>query len=85
MKTGLIKVVFCASLVCFLIGLVGMEEAEAVVAAPVEHILRQADGTEFPARQWGDEWSHGWETEDGHTVIRDKVTGNWVYARTDGK
>ncbi|GMT46693.1 MAG: hypothetical protein IEMM0007_0259 [bacterium] len=84
MKTGITGVVFCAVMVCCIIALWGVE-AGAVVAAPVEHILRQADGTEFPARQWGDEWSHGWETEDEHTVIRDKVTGNWTYARTDGK
>ncbi len=85
MRTELIRVVFCVSLLCFFIGLLGMEEAGAVVAAPVAQMLRQADGTEFPARQWGDEWSHGWETEDGYTVIRDKVTGNWIYATTDAK
>jgi len=85
MRTGLIRVVFCVFQVCFLIGLLWMEESGAVVAAPVEQILRQGDGTEFPARQWGDKWSHGWETLEGYTIIRDKVTGNWIYAMTDGK
>ncbi|VAX32164.1 hypothetical protein MNBD_NITROSPIRAE03-879, partial [hydrothermal vent metagenome] len=42
MKTGITGVVFCAVMVCFITGLCGVEEAEAVVAAPVEHILRQA-------------------------------------------
>ncbi|MEC4684935.1 MAG: M6 family metalloprotease domain-containing protein [Nitrospirota bacterium] len=85
MRAGLVSIVVCVFQVCFLIGLMWMEKAEAVVAAPVEQILRQADGSEFPARQWGDKWSHGWETLDGYTVIRDKVTGNWIYATTDGK
>ena len=85
MRTGLIRVVFCVFQVCFLIGLLWMEEAGAVVAAPVEQTLRQTDGSEFPARQWGDKWSHGWETAEGYTVIRDKVTGNWTYAVTDGR
>ncbi|VAX32635.1 hypothetical protein MNBD_NITROSPIRAE02-384 [hydrothermal vent metagenome] len=85
MRAGLIRVVFCVFQVFFLIGLLWMEEAGAVVAAPVEQILRQADGTEFPARQWGDKWSHGWETAEGYTVVRDKVTGNWTYALTDGR
>ncbi len=85
MRAGLIRVVFCVFQICFFVGLLWMEEAEAVVAAPVEQILRQADGSEFPARQWGDKWLHGWETLDGYTVIRDRVAGNWMYAVTDGK
>ncbi|RMF90565.1 MAG: M6 family metalloprotease domain-containing protein [Nitrospinota bacterium] len=52
-------------------------------AAPVIHTLRQADGTTFAARQWGDERQHGWETLDGYTIIFNTATGNWHYATLD--
>jgi hypothetical protein len=44
------------------------------------HFLKQSDGTIFAARQWGDEWSHGWETEDGYTIHYDRELKNWVFA-----
>jgi hypothetical protein len=30
----------------------------AVPAAPNQHTLNQPDGSQFKARQWGDEWNH---------------------------
>jgi len=45
--------------------------------------LEQSDGTEFQARQWGDEWYHGWETIDGYTILYDASSKNWVYAEED--
>ncbi len=45
--------------------------------------LTQPDGTGFRARMWGDEWAHGWETEDGYTIIKNTSTGWWVYAERD--
>lgn len=54
--------------------------ALAVPPAPLEHILTQPDGTPFAARQWGDEWLHGWETIEGYTIVPDPVSGYWVYA-----
>ena len=54
-----------------------------VPAAPAVYEFTQPDGTVISARQWGDEWLHGWETADGYSVIRDKNTGNWTYAETD--
>lgn len=57
----------------------------AVKAAPREHILSQPDGTTFKARQWGDERMHGWETVDGHTIVKDEATGYWYYATVDNK
>jgi M6 family metalloprotease-like protein len=56
-------------------------ESHAVTAAPIEHTLIQADGHFFQARQWGDEYLHGWETRTGYTIVFDTMTQNWVYAR----
>ncbi len=80
MKTGITGVVFCAVMVCFITGPWRVEEAEAVVAAPVVHTLMQADGTGFAARPWGDERLHGWETEDGYSIVFDEASQNWTYA-----
>lgn len=55
----------------------------AAPAAPTEHTLRQADGWEFKARQWGDEWSHGWETLDGYSIAFDEASRNWAFAVND--
>ncbi|NOZ25339.1 MAG: hypothetical protein GXO94_04515, partial [Nitrospirae bacterium] len=60
MRTLLVETVSLrAFLVCFLVILAWTGVAEAVVAAPVTRILSQPDGTEFRARQWGDEREHG--------------------------
>ena len=70
--------------VWFTIGLVVfMSAAVEVMAVPAEsrdQVLTQPDGTEFTARQWGDEWMNGWETATGHSIMKDQ-TGSWVYAR----
>ncbi len=60
------------------------ETAQAVPAGPGVNVLTQHDGTKFKARQFGDEWYHGYETRDGHTIL--KRHGWWVYAakRSDG-
>jgi|GEM_PF-3467746 len=49
-------------------------------ASPDIHILSQPDGTTFKARQWGDEDLHGWETEEGYTIVFDRELNSWVYA-----
>ena len=54
--------------------------AWSVTAAPRYHTLTQPDGTIFEARQWGDEWGHGWETVAGYTIIKNPSTSTWVYA-----
>jgi M6 family metalloprotease-like protein/uncharacterized delta-60 repeat protein len=66
---------------CFVLAM--YKAAEAVPAAPVVHTLRQADGTTFAARQWGDERRHGWETLDGYTIVFNAASGNWHYATLD--
>lgn len=44
------------------------------------HTQRQPDGTVFTARQWGDEHGHGWETTEGHSIVKDTTDGWWYYA-----
>jgi M6 family metalloprotease-like protein len=56
--------------------------ASAAPAAPIEITLYQPDGSGFTARQWGDEWSNGYETVDGYTILQD-ADGWWVYATMD--
>ena len=58
--------------------------ATAVYAAPPPPVisrLKQADGTVFEARAYGDEWYSGVETVDGYTILFNEQTQNWVYAR----
>ncbi len=58
--------------------------SSVVMAVPADPTLRdlvQADGSTFKGRQWGDEWSHGWETDKGYTILHDKTSGRWEYAR----
>ncbi|KGJ86382.1 M6 family metalloprotease domain-containing protein [Colwellia psychrerythraea] len=45
--------------------------------------VTQADGSELNIRRWGDEFSHGWETEDGFSVIKNEKTGLWYFAQAD--
>ncbi|MCX5886310.1 MAG: M6 family metalloprotease domain-containing protein [Proteobacteria bacterium] len=56
---------------------------QAVPAAPIVHTLTQPDGSTFQARQWGDESLHGWETEDGYSIVFDDRLKCWTYAVHD--
>ena len=60
--------------------LTGADSALAVPAAPGTHVLKQADGSTIKARQWGDEWQHGWETVSGYSILFDAQQATWVYA-----
>jgi len=71
------------ALVCLAVTMAATENIYAVPASPRIHILTQADGTTFLARQWGDEWKHSLETVDGHTIVFDEATQNWMYATHD--
>lgn len=42
--------------------------------------LKQPDGRSFKARIWGDEFIHGYEALNGHTVVLDRKTRTWRYA-----
>jgi M6 family metalloprotease-like protein len=42
--------------------------------------LTQPDGAPLAALPFGDEWSSGYETLDGFTVVRDETSGYWSYA-----
>ncbi|HEA26005.1 MAG TPA: M6 family metalloprotease domain-containing protein [Ectothiorhodospiraceae bacterium] len=65
------------------IGVLISHSTFAVPALTKSHMLYQPDGTSFQARQWGDEWSHGWQTLTGHTLIRNKASNTWYYADKD--
>lgn len=57
-----------------------------VLAEPASNKLitvTQADGSQINVRRWGDEFSHGWETEDGFSVIKDEKTGLWYFAEVN--
>src|SRR3990170_7658108 len=64
-------------------GSISPHKGYAVPAAPFIHTLTQNDGETFKAKQWGDESYHGWETEDGHTIVFDKSLNSWTYAIHD--
>ena len=53
------------------------------IAGMLVHDLKQPDGASFKARQWGDEWQSGWETQDGYTIVHEKSTGHWSYPDLD--
>jgi M6 family metalloprotease-like protein len=54
------------------------EQADSKIIA-----VTQADGSELNIRRWGDEFSHGWETEDGFSVIKNDKTGLWYFAQAN--
>ncbi len=54
--------------------------AAADQASPGTFPLIQPDGSQIVARQWGDEWYHGFETAEGYTIVQ-RTDGYWVYAR----
>lgn len=59
--------------------------AEPGLAGPVRpgatFDLSQPDGAGIEARPFGDEWYHGFETRSGYTLLRDRNSGEWRYAR----
>src|SRR3954471_8443064 len=58
--------------------------AQAAPAAPFDIPMTQPDGSVVTVRQWGDEWQSGYETKDGHTILKDSASGFWVYAARQG-
>ncbi len=66
-----------------LLFLVNVPDISANPASRILHTLDQPDGFAFQARQWGDEFYHGWETEDGYTIAFDKLLQSWAYAVND--
>src|SRR5688572_19913608 len=60
----------------------GGERLPGAPVAPVEVELSQPDGSTFEAVPWGDRSQHGYETPEGHTVVR-ATSGEWRYA--DGR
>jgi M6 family metalloprotease-like protein len=61
------------------LALLVITSAQASPAAPIDIPITQPDGTTFTARQWGDEWNHGYETVEGYAILQ--MEDNWwVYA-----
>ncbi|WP_435177955.1 M6 family metalloprotease domain-containing protein [Halorussus sp. AFM4] len=61
----------------------GVAGAAGAVPAPDDYVTKtQPDGTEFRARQWGNEFNHGWETKAGYTITQGS-DGWWMYAELD--
>jgi M6 family metalloprotease-like protein/PGF-pre-PGF domain-containing protein/PGF-CTERM protein len=58
-------------------GFVGV--AAAGPAPDDYHTLTQPNGEEFDAKQWGNEFNHGWEAENGYTITKGEE-GWWWYA-----
>jgi M6 family metalloprotease-like protein len=54
--------------------------AGAAPAAPTPVELEQPSGRDFLARQFGDEWYHGYETRSGFTIVKERDTAVWRYA-----
>lgn len=79
MKIRPISLLLLIPLVCM-----SPDRATAVPAAPEIHTLHQPDGGAFAARQWGDEWQSGWETDEGFTIVFDAGLNGWAYAEHDG-
>jgi hypothetical protein len=63
-----------ASGLLLLASVIFSENVLAVPAAPIVHELIQPDGSRFQAKKWGDEWSHGWETVAGYTIMQDAAS-----------
>ena len=66
-----------------LLFLINVPDVSANPASRTLHTLDQPDGYTFQARQWGDEFYHGWETDDGYAIAFDKLLQSWVYAVND--
>ena len=62
--------------------LIAASTAFATAADPNAVVtLKQPDGRSFKARIWGDEFIHGYEALNGHTVVQDGRTKTWRYAQ----
>jgi M6 family metalloprotease-like protein len=80
MKSPLVRIIPTAGVIALVIGFLHFTTVFASPSAPIEVTLTQPDGTSFTARQWGDEWTNGFETGDGYSILQ-MDDGWWVYAR----
>ncbi len=79
--TGRSALFFAAFLLAFAAAMLAWgSPASAMPASETVVPLKQPDGEVFDARQYGDEWNHGYETRDGYTVVRNPQTKAWEYA-----
>ena len=47
--------------------------------------FKQSDGSSVWLRKWGDEFAHGWETQEGVVVQQDELSGDWFVTQFDAK
>ncbi|HEX8101983.1 MAG TPA: M6 family metalloprotease domain-containing protein [Solirubrobacteraceae bacterium] len=60
--------------------------AGAVPAKPdAVKTLEQPDGSAIRGHLYGDEWENGYQTKGGYTVVKDRDSGYWEYARKDAR
>ncbi len=67
----------CAALM--IVATVGTQAASAVPVLQQDVTISQPSGDEFVAVPYGDEWSSGYETVSGYTIVQ-SVDGFWYYA-----
>jgi M6 family metalloprotease-like protein len=79
-QVGLLRLL--ALLAIVLVGLAFRPETvvQAAPAAPVAIRLIQPDGVTINAIPFGDEWTNGYETSDGYTIVHDSKSNAWRYA-----
>lgn len=75
------SITLAGSCVLFVFASLLPQQASAVPAPDTEYEFAQPDGTKFKARVRGDEHFHWHETADGHPVVRDEKTKEWLYAQ----
>jgi M6 family metalloprotease-like protein len=77
---GLVRVLGCV-VGAAAFALLTTSEAFATAADPNAIVtLKQPDGRTFKAHIWGDEYIHGYEALNGHTVVMNGATKSWTYA-----
>jgi M6 family metalloprotease-like protein/uncharacterized repeat protein (TIGR01451 family) len=79
MRTFLIRVFSLIGLLFFIFSLPTSGLSAPVFPQPIT--VEQPDGTEITLIPFGNEWINGYETPEGFTVVQDKKTGFWHYAK----
>lgn len=79
MKT--LMVLAAGVILWFVVALLSSGIAQAAPAAPTVLELSQPNGVPFQARLYGDEWNNGIETANGFTILQNRGTGYWEFAK----
>jgi M6 family metalloprotease-like protein/uncharacterized repeat protein (TIGR02543 family) len=83
---GVVLATALTGILWLLMALLNSGAASAAPARPVVNRFTQPDSSTFKARLVGDEWSNGYETLRGYTVVKNRRSGYWEYAvRNNGR